>query len=380
MPSIIYLANARMPTEKAHGIQIAKMCEAFVASGAQVELMLPRRFNRLKASIFSYYGIDKNFTVKKVWCLDLLPFPFAKRFSYLVEIHSFAKFVWWHMVLRYWSAKPIIYSRDLWPVVWLPRRFRIVYEVHSLPKKISFIFRRELARVNQFVAISQGLKNDLVALGIAPERILVAADAVDIKQFSLKETQKECRKRLNLPLDAEIVLYSGHLYAWKGAQTLLAAAGYLRGLHFVFVGGTKRDVKRFRAKVEEKQLSHVSVLGHRSWQQIPDFLHAANILILPNSSQEQISSRYTSPLKLFEYMAARRPIVASDLPSIREVLDESLATFFTPNNPKSLAEAIKLVLAHPEESAQKADRAYEKVKGFTWEKRAENILQFLCAE
>ena len=374
---IVYIANARMPTEKAHGIQIAKMCEAFATSGAQVELVIPRRFNRLKASIFSYYGVAKNFTVKKVWCLDLLPLPFVKHFSYLLALHSFAKSVWWHLVLRYWSAKPIIYTRDLWPVVWLPRRFRIVYEVHTLPKKIGFIFRRELARVNQFVAISQGLKDDLVEWGIPAEKILVAADAVDLRQFSFTDTQKDCRQRLNLPSDAQIVLYTGHLYDWKGVRTLLDAAGYLRGLYFVFVGGTKGNVKHFRARVADKELDHVRVLGHRSWIEIPYFLRAADIVVLPNSRSERISDRYTSPLKLFEYMAARRPIVASELPSLREILDESLATFFTPDNPQSLAEAIKLVLAHPEESAQKADRAYEKVKGFTWEKRAEYILQFI---
>ena len=63
---IYYITNARMPTEKAHGYQIAKMCEQFAALGHQVVLAVPRRFNTLKDSIYTYYDIEENFCVEQL--------------------------------------------------------------------------------------------------------------------------------------------------------------------------------------------------------------------------------------------------------------------------------------------------------------------------
>ena len=63
-----------MPTEKAHGIQIAKMCSAFIDLANQVELVLPKRTNKIKEDIFSYYGVEKKFQVKKISCIDLVPY------------------------------------------------------------------------------------------------------------------------------------------------------------------------------------------------------------------------------------------------------------------------------------------------------------------
>ena len=58
---LIYIANLRLPTEKAYGIQIAKMCEAFGALGLDVELVTPYRISKIKDNLFDYYSIKKNF-------------------------------------------------------------------------------------------------------------------------------------------------------------------------------------------------------------------------------------------------------------------------------------------------------------------------------
>ena len=73
---IIYLANARIPTEKAHGIQIMKMCEAFSDADAKILLLIPRRINWIKEDPFEYYGIKKNFRIKKLPTIDLIPLDF----------------------------------------------------------------------------------------------------------------------------------------------------------------------------------------------------------------------------------------------------------------------------------------------------------------
>lgn len=119
------------------------------------------------------------------------------------------------------------------------------------------------------------------------------------------------------------------------------------------------------------------MVGHRPHQEIPYWLKAADVLVLPNSAKEKISRFYTSPLKLFEYMASGTPIVASDLPSIREVLNEKNAVLVKPDSPEFLTAGIMKVLENPYLSDKISKQAFQDVQNYTWEKRAEKILRFI---
>jgi glycosyltransferase involved in cell wall biosynthesis len=106
--------------------------------------------------------------------------------------------------------------------------------------------------------------------------------------------------------------------------------------------------------------------------------HAADILVIPTSAKEKIGAEYTSPMKLFEYMAAERPIVASDISSMREVLDETTAFFFKPNNPFLLAETLEKVIANYGESERMAERAKKiAIEKYSWKKRVKDIVAFV---
>ena len=104
------------------------------------------------------------------------------------------------------------------------------------------------------------------------------------------------------------------------------------------------------------------------------YLRAADVLVLPNSAKKEVSKTYTSPMKLFEYMASSVPIVASDLQSLREVLDDSTCYFFISDNSESLATVITKALKDLQAPA-KAARPHEKVQRYTWGNRAESILK-----
>jgi len=111
---------------------------------------------------------------------------------------------------------------------------------------------------------------------------------------------------------------------------------------------------------------------------VPDYLFAADALLLPNSAKAKIASHYTSPLKLFEYMASRRPIVASDLPALREVLrDGENAVLVEPDDPKALAERIKTVLDDSGLAKRISEQAYSEVSQYSWEERARRIVRFV---
>lgn len=169
-------------------------------------------------------------------------------------------------------------------------------------------------------------------------------------------------------------MYIGGLEAWKGAETLCKAAALLvkDEILVVIIGGVDEEIRKFRADYPE-----VLFLGSHPYRELPQNQQAADILIIPNSAGEEISRRFTSPLKLFAHMVSSRPIVASDLPSIREVLDDSNAAFFKPDSPKELAHAVASVLVDRTLAETLSQNALERATGFTWEKRAQAILDFL---
>jgi glycosyltransferase involved in cell wall biosynthesis len=106
---------------------------------------------------------------------------------------------------------------------------------------------------------------------------------------------------------------------------------------------------------------------------VPELLARADVLVLPNPASA-ISTRYTSPLKLFEYMAAGRPIVSSDLPSIREILRDNVnALLVAPGDPMALASAIDRLLRDPALAARLARTALDEVPSYSWPRRAERL-------
>lgn len=372
MKKIIYLANARMPTEKAHGIQIAKMCEAFAKQEISLELVLPRRFNSIKQDIFEYYRIKKSFTIKKLPCLDLISLNIP-RIGLWIESISFALSSFFYLVSR---KADVIYSRDS-SILFLPALIgrKIVVEMHNLPGHL-FFHRLVLEKAEAIIVLTRQLKLALTEKDVEKDKILVAADGVDLGFFNIDETREECRKRLNLPLDKKIVLYLGSLYPSKGVQTLADASRLLpANIKILLVGGPQEEKRKFEKR--NQALKNILLLGHRPYSQIPFFLKAADIFVLPNSEKSEASKKWTSPMKMFEYMASQRPIVASDLPSIREILDEETAILVKPGNSSGLAQGIERLLENDELAQALVQRSFEKVKNYTWLKRSVRILDFI---
>ena len=240
------------------------------------------------------------------------------------------------------------------------------------------MYYRRFRRVGiKIVAISRGIQEKFLQLGFSQNYILVAPDGVDIEQFSISLTKEECRKELQLPMDKKLVVYTGHLYSWKGVETLADAAKSLDDrFRVIVVGGSADDTTRYAKQYADCSL--VVFLGQQPHRLMPMYLKAADILVLPNSNKEAISNTYTSPLKMFEYMASGRPILASELPSIREILTEEMAYFVHPNDPEALARGIRDAALHTEESERKASRALREVARYSWASRARSILEFVA--
>jgi glycosyltransferase involved in cell wall biosynthesis len=348
------------------------MCESFAEQGNEVELIVPKRKNFIKESVFDYYGIRKNFKIKKIPTIDLI---FLGKIGFLIQSFLFSIFLLLYLFFR--KKKNIIYVRG---EIILPISFffkeNIFWETHIKPNNIK-IYKKVFNKIKGIIIITKYYEKEIKEeLKISSKKIFYYPDGVDLKKFNIKISKEKAREKLNLPLDKKIVLYVGHLYDWKGVQVLAEASEYLNeNTEVFFVGGTEKDIKDFKEK--NKKFKNVLIVGHKSRSEVVYWQKSADVLILPNSAKSKVSMYYTSPMKLFEYMAAKRPIVASDLPSIRDILNKENSVLVEADNPEELAEGINEILRNRVLDDKISEQAFRDVKNYTWEKRARNISDFI---
>lgn len=370
---LLYIANVRMPTEKAHGLQIAKMCEAFADAGAHVTLVVPQRENSIQEDIFSYYSLRHNFHIRYVRITDLIRLG---RLGYWLNDISFLLRVLCSGII--WRRQEgILYTRD--PLAgflfswYMPS---VVFEIHDFPRGKFFIWRILYRRFWRVVSTNRWKAEQVRrVLGFPNEKIFIYPNGFDAASFKY-ETRLE-RQDLGLPLASNIVMYVGQLYGWKGAAVLLGAAKYIPEAWFIFIGGEEKDLNELRA--QSKNLNNVIFFGRKPHLMIPQYLHAADILALPNSRTTEESEYGTSPIKLFEYLAAGKPIVASDLPSIREIVSDKEVVFANPDDPQDFARAIKGIMGDPLYAKSLGEAAFKKSSTFSWDQRAQSILGWLTS-
>ena len=240
------------------------------------------------------------------------------------------------------------------------------------------LMRWMLNRVDGLIVITHQLKELYAAMGMPAHRILVAPDGVDSRRLAHLFDQKEARQKLQISLDRKVICYTGHLFEWKGVYILAESVKYLPEECLIYiVGGMESDIQALQRFIAAQRLPNIVVTGHVSYGDVPLYLGAADVLVLPNVSTVKISQEYTSPLKLFEYMGAQRPIVASDLPSLREILRHNENAYLVqPDNPRLLAEGILQVLHDRRLVERLINTAYIEVQEYTWEKRATKIIAF----
>lgn len=349
---ILYLANIRLPTKKAHGIQIMKTCEALARKGVRVTLFVTGRPTDVVEDPFLYYKVEKNFDIVYGYCPNLVSWG---RIGFIVMNMIFSQ----SCIYFVWKFKPdIVYSRDAFLLFdqWLLPQKKIL-EVHE--GKWSFV--QKFMRISGMVAISNGLKEFYSRKGI--KNIVVAHDGVDLKEFEVSKKRDS---------NKNTVMYIGHLYGWKGLDSFLDASVIVPEAKFVVIGGTDEEVETLKKKYPQ-----VTFFGYKPYNELPQNQQQADVLVIPNSGKSDISRLYTSPLKVFSYMTSGVSILASDLPSLREILNENNAYFAEADNASSFALKIKYILSHLDEAKIKAEQAKIDVQKYSWDNRAKIILDFL---
>ncbi|MDP2650176.1 MAG: glycosyltransferase family 4 protein [bacterium] len=365
MKKLFYIANIRMPSERAHGIQVAHMCAAFAREGFSVTLLVPDRAT-IADDPYAYYRVARTFAIEKISVPDTVRFGLL---GFLLEAIIFAYRAVRHVRKE---QQTLVYTREELPMLFLPANIPTFYEAHQMRR--SFFFRRLIQRAQGVIAISQGLADAFVArVGISRERMLVAHDGYDAVQFSTHISQSEARTRLRLPHNGRIAMYIGGFEPWKGAHILCQAVPtlVLHNITVALIGGREEEIAVFK-----KRYPAALFLGPRPYRDLPLLQQSADVLVIPNSTRARISREFTSPLKLFAHMASGVPIVASDVPSLREVVSEKEVFLYAPDDSASLARTALAVFANGTEAAARARRALERARDFTWEKRAARVARF----
>lgn len=379
---ILYFADIRFPLERANGIQTIETCYALAERGNAVRLVVRPDTTKPARDPFAYYDLPsaERLIVERA---PVAGPQFGRRLGYLAFAAGRALGK---------DRADILMTRDLGVAALLcaiPRAMRppVVYESHgyapdvaaALPElvatartpgagKLARLARREAEvwqRADGYVTITAGLAKDLSARHGTRDRVAVIPDGVRLTSSP--------EPRAPSP---GTVAYAGHLYAWKGVDVLLEALARVPHARGLIVGGHSAEPDLDRVKALAGRLgieSRVTFTGLVEPARVAGLLQQARVLVLPNPASA-ISTRYTSPLKLFEYLAAGRAIVASDLPSIREVVHDGVdALLVTPGDPDALARGIARVLDDPALADRLSRAAAELAPHYSWARRAERL-------
>lgn len=364
---LIFIANSRIPTERAMGTAIMKQCEAFAKAGITVELVVPRRCNSFAEDPFVYHRIDPIFKIRYLPSFDL---EFLQNQSIRFILQKLTFFV--SLSLYIWkSDADILYSREpelIGPLLTKKKKFVELHHLYGL----RLFGKYFLALCAGVLTITNALKEDVVRIFSIPiTRIHVAPSGVDLSSFQNVVHKEATRAELGIVTTKPVALYIGSLEEWKGYDVFLKAGRILKDeVHFVVIGGNAEQVLKLKLKYPEVQF-----LGPLPQHNLPNNQQVADVLVVPNSAKELISARHTSPLKVFAHMTSGIPIVASSTDAIQEVLSSENAILVTPDSPEALAKGV--LKAINGNSATIAMQAKEDVKKFDWSLRTKGIILYI---
>ena len=320
---ILYISKSIIPSRSANSINVMKMCQAFTDNGHEVVLLAPNLKDQYEKNIYDcykYYGVRKNFKIKKLWHPNLKGGAF---------FYTLAIFFYLLVNKRF----DLVYGRFLHGLyVATLIKNKVIYESHAPSydtKNHRLIIFKKLIKSKYFkkmVVISKALKNMYLDKGyLNDSKIQVAHDGAD-EVTNFDQTIHLLGIKDNLKVG-----YVGHLYKGKGMEVIASMSNKLDDdIEIHIIGGLEKDIQFWKKKIKSKNVYFYGFISHK---EVSNYINALDVCLLPNqkivlahgSDLSNITlniSDFTSPLKLFEYMSHKKPIIASDFPVIREVLNE----------------------------------------------------------
>jgi glycosyltransferase involved in cell wall biosynthesis len=371
MMRIVCIAASFVPSKTANSIQVVKAAHALAALGHEVILLVPGARQATWEEIRSRYGLTQPFEIR--WLRENLTF---RRYDYSFNAVRAAR-----------EMQPdLIYTWVLQAAVLaLYHKLPVILELHDrvLGRLGPWLFRRfwQARTPHQLLTNTDALRRTLIpefGLEADPDQIIVAPNGVELDRYQDLSDAVTSRQKLGLP-EGFTAGYTGHFYAGRGMDLMVTLAKALPEVQFLWVGGREPDVAQWRERLAQQGVQNILLTGFVDNAILPQYQAASDVLLMPYGTRIAgsgggDSASIASPMKMFEYMAAGRAILTSDLPVIHEVLDEKMAVFCPPEDPSAWEEALRALQADPDRRNRLAKAAKDAVSQYTWQARAESAL------
>jgi glycosyltransferase involved in cell wall biosynthesis len=363
---ILYLSNSRIPSFHANSVHVMKMCSSFHELGHPI-CLFAKKGDKVSANPFEFYGVNPNFRIHYFNMRSLQHRSSLKK--------KFYRYLICKQIKRF--APELIYSRNAPALAAISgMRISFIYEAHRFPPEThieNFLFAQHTFK--RLVVISQALKGDYLQAfpGLPASKVLVAHDGADTSRSALGTPKK---------FPGFNVGYVGNLYRGKGMELIAELTHRCPWANFHIVGGYGHDLDFWKSRLAEEP--NITFYGFIPHKETGDFISAFDVVLAPYQHHVEVPggfdiSRWMSPLKIFEYMSFGKAIVASDLPVLKEVLENGRnAVLVPPNDPEAWAGAISSLFKdqpYQHQLGQAALRDF--LSKHTWAERAKRTISCL---
>lgn len=380
----IFFTRNELPQPQAHLVQVAHSANAaanlgyptvlvFIHKGINslnpLEWISPFRPRQPPENLIQFYNLQDKLKIAPLpipWPIDRIKGKLTNS-STIVSKYYFP----FHIL----PVTKLVHTRD-WNFVKaaIKQGIPAIYEHHHHDSKQ---FEPEIVHNPLFqiaVTVADTVRESMIQNGMPPEKVIKLHNGFNhLFLVRQPEAAEAWRNRLLVDGRQHLVVYSGALHRFKGVDLLIDVAKELPQIQFAIAGGDAVQVQAYQQQAKEKQTQNVKFLGYLPQNQLASLLQAADILAHPHCSGE--AATFTSPLKLFDYMASGTPIVATEIPPLMEFKSsKAIAGWCPPDNPIQFAQCLEQVLeTHPRKLEGYSD-SLEFVLQFSWENRAKKIL------
>ena len=377
---ILYVSSSIIPSYNANSIHVIYQCHALAKLSLIIDLVASTEKKKYMTNevkiLDQHYGLNlENINLR------LLKLPFNRGINFLIAIYA--------SLLKIKSHYDFVYSRNLYASFFIGflLRTNVYYEIHEIESGVRGLFQKITFKSKKVtpIVISRSLQDDILKKFVSSKKVYVLPDAASNfnNQFSFEEINDFKNKILPQHTNyTSIIGYIGSIHKGRGIELIEKLAERNNHLLFFIVGGDKNFA---HSKNKNKKIKNIFYLSQVKYVEARKMMLIADILLMPYQKKVSIgvdghdTSSWMSPLKLFEYMASKKPIISSNLNVLCEILSHNKNSLLC--NPSDINQwSLNLNLLLKDDKLRKkisnsALRLFN--KKYTWDIRAKKILNII---